>query len=108
MSHVFLSYSRRDQAFVDRLIAEVERAGLDVWIDRDDIPGGAEWEATITRAGKEGARLAGVLSPASAEAESVPKELPLPDTSGRPSAPVLSQPGDETSDSERARRLDFQ
>jgi hypothetical protein len=49
VSHVFLSYARRDQVFVDRLIAELERTGLDVWIDRDDIPGGAAWEATITR-----------------------------------------------------------
>jgi hypothetical protein len=108
MSHVFLSYSRRDQAFVDRLIAALERAGLDVWIDRDDIPGGAEWEATITRAVKECGSLAVVLSPAAAASEYVPKELSLADKFGRPIVPVLYQPWDETSDSEPARRLDFQ
>jgi TIR domain len=73
VSHVFLSYSRRDQAFVDRLIAELERAGLDVWIDRDDIPGGAAWEATISRAVRESAALVVVLSPAAAESDYVPE-----------------------------------
>jgi hypothetical protein len=108
MSHVFLSYSRRDQAFVDRLIAELEREHLDVWIDREDIPGGAEWEATITRAVKECAILVVVLSPEAAASEYVPKELSLADKFGRPVVPVLYQRWDETSDSERARRLDFQ
>jgi hypothetical protein len=55
VSHVFLSYSRRDQAFVDRLIAELERAGLDVWIDRDfllqDDRGSPPLEFTAERAG---------------------------------------------------------
>lgn len=90
MSHVFLSYSRRDQAFVDRLIAELERAGLDVWIDRDDIPGGAAWEATISRAVRESAALVVVLSPAAAESDYVPKELSLADNiDAGPNSPVF-------------------
>jgi hypothetical protein len=31
---VFVSYSRRDERLVDRLVAEIESAGLRVWIDR--------------------------------------------------------------------------
>ncbi len=108
MSHVFLSYSRRDQAFIDRLIAELERAGIDVWIDRDDIPGGAAWEATITRAVQESSSLVVVLSPSAAESEYVPKELSLADKFDRPVVPLLYRPWDEGSTSERARRLDFQ
>ena len=38
----------------------------------------------------------------------MPKELSLADKFGRPIVPVLYQPWDETSDSERAQRLDFQ
>lgn len=31
---VFVSYSRRDETLVDRLVVEIENAGLRVWIDR--------------------------------------------------------------------------
>lgn len=108
MSHVFVSYSRRDQPFVDRLTRELEHGGFNTWIDRDDIPGGEAWEATITRAVRESAGLVVVLSPASAASEYVPKELSLADKFNRPVVPVLHQPWDDTADSERARRLDFQ
>jgi hypothetical protein len=108
VSHVFLSYARRDQVFVDRLIGELERAGLDVWIDREDIPGGAAWEATITSAVRASTALVVVLSPAAVESEYVPKELSLADKFDRPIIPVLLAPWDDAAGSERAGRLDFQ
>jgi hypothetical protein len=108
VSHVFLSYARRDQAFVDQLIAALEGAGLEVWIDREDIPGGAAWEATITSAVRASTALVVVLSPAAAESEYVPKELSLADKFDRPIIPVLLAPWDDTAGSERAARLDFQ
>ena len=43
MSHIFVSYSRKDASFVDRLIPELENAGHQVWIDRLGITG-ARWD----------------------------------------------------------------
>ena len=40
----FVSYSRADKAFVQRLAAELRAAGVDLWIDIFDIPKGARWE----------------------------------------------------------------
>ena len=33
MTQVFISYSRRDLAFVEQLASDLQTAGLDVWYD---------------------------------------------------------------------------
>jgi len=38
---VFISYSRRDLAFVEQLAADLKAAGLDVWHDMSRLEGGA-------------------------------------------------------------------
>jgi hypothetical protein len=50
MSHVFISYSRRDTAVVDSIAGRLEKAGIDVWIDREDIEAGRQWRAQIVEA----------------------------------------------------------
>jgi WD40 repeat protein len=37
MADVFVSYSRRDSAFVDRLVRSIERRGKQVWLDTEGI-----------------------------------------------------------------------
>jgi hypothetical protein len=46
-SRVFLSYSRHDQGFVDRLAHDLRKAGIEIWIDRENIEPGANWQAEI-------------------------------------------------------------
>lgn len=48
--HVFVSYARRDQDFVDRLVDTLERRGETVWIDREDIPASLKWMDRIRSA----------------------------------------------------------
>ncbi len=43
MADVFLSYSRRDRAFVEYLRAALEAAKRSVWVDLRDIPPSAAW-----------------------------------------------------------------
>ena len=45
---VFISYSRKDTAFVDRLATGLEVRGYDVNIDREDIEKGEAWWTRIT------------------------------------------------------------
>jgi hypothetical protein len=47
---VFVSYSRRDSAFVERLVGMLRQAGLEVWLDVEQVPGGAEIQETVLRA----------------------------------------------------------
>ena len=43
MPDVFISYSRRDKRFVERLNQGLEARGKDAWVDVEDIPVSAEW-----------------------------------------------------------------
>lgn len=44
---LFVSYSRRDVAFVDDLVAGLELAGFEPQLDRQDIAAGEDWEARL-------------------------------------------------------------
>ena len=46
MADLFVSYKREDAAKVGKLVTALRESGLDVWWD-EDIPGGAQWEASI-------------------------------------------------------------
>ncbi|MEV7323134.1 TIR domain-containing protein [Streptomyces sp. NPDC093970] len=47
MHHVFVSYSRRDQAWVDRLVHELDRREARFWIDRQGIPFSVPWREEV-------------------------------------------------------------
>ncbi|MBE9032991.1 TIR domain-containing protein [filamentous cyanobacterium LEGE 11480] len=53
---IFISYSRRDKAFVQRLHDALKHSGQIAWIDWFDIPAGSEWWDEITE-GIEGANV---------------------------------------------------
>jgi TIR domain len=90
---IFISYSRHDSEFVDRLIHELERRGFDAWVDREDIRGGAAWGASISQAIRECQAVIVVLSPRSAASGNVAKELSLADHHKRPIIPLRFEPG---------------
>ena len=46
---VFLSYAREDSARADALYDSLQAAGFEPWMDRRDIPEGAEWHVEINR-----------------------------------------------------------
>jgi hypothetical protein len=43
MTDVFISYSRKDKEFVERLVQALKEKGRDVWIDFEDIPFATDW-----------------------------------------------------------------
>jgi hypothetical protein len=49
MPMVFLSYSRKDLAFVERLAKDLEAAGLEVWYDLTGLEAGTQWGHKIQR-----------------------------------------------------------
>ena len=49
MKRVFISYSRRNKTFAERLARDLDDAGLDVWIDFRQITGGELWQNEIYR-----------------------------------------------------------
>jgi TIR domain/SIR2-like domain len=46
---IFLSYASEDRPVVEAIKVELERQGMDVWFDRDDLRGGDTYETLIRR-----------------------------------------------------------
>jgi hypothetical protein len=53
-SRVFISYVRDDSTVIDRLTADLRKARLRPWVDRNDLAGGQRWKAAIRKAIQEG------------------------------------------------------
>ena len=75
MAHVFISYSRSDRIFVDRLRHSLEEVGKEAWIDWEDIPPSAQWiqEVFVAIAGSDA--IIFVISPQSAASSMCRREL---------------------------------
>lgn len=75
MVDVFISYSRRDKTFVQRLHEALVVNGRDVWVDWEDIPLTADWWAEIQE-GIEGAdAFIFIISPDSVASKVCQQEL---------------------------------
>ncbi len=74
MQNIFISYSRRDIAFVRKLAGDLEKAGYDVWWDLSDLRGGDDWVSVIPSAIETCQFFLVVLSPHAIESEWVRKE----------------------------------
>ena len=92
---VFLSYAREDKAVADRLSAALLERGKDVWIDVEDIRGGAsDWRANV-RAGIEAAKVVVlVLSPDLLASVVCGEELERAVALNKRIVPVLRRPVD--------------
>ncbi len=74
MQQIFVSYSRKDIAFVRKLAGDLEKAGYTVWWDVSGLRGGDDWVRVIPAAIKTSDTFIVVLSPNSAVSEWVEKE----------------------------------
>lgn len=91
--HAFISYARRpsDQRFVDELCRELEAHGKDVWVDRSDIPPGADWLARISKGIEAASSLIFVLSPSSAASKVCQQELEIALEQNKRVIPILHE-----------------
>ncbi|HEY9598307.1 MAG TPA: TIR domain-containing protein [Cyanophyceae cyanobacterium] len=46
-NETFISYSRRDSAFIERLFQALKENGIDTWLDKEDIPKASHWKQEI-------------------------------------------------------------
>jgi len=83
VGQVFVSYSRRNKEIVDRIVGEMDRARMDVWIDREDIKAGNSWRVQIVQAIDTCDAFVLMLSAHSAVSENVQKEINLAQDSKR-------------------------
>jgi len=73
--HIFVCYAREDLEFVLKLSSNLKSRGARVWVDKWDIPSGADWDQSIDRAIMDCARFLIVLSPDAEKSREVGGEL---------------------------------
>jgi hypothetical protein len=66
---VFLSYSRRDEAFANELLAGLELLGFDAYLDKEDIAPGEPWEERLGKLIHDADTVVFVLSQASVKSQ---------------------------------------
>ena len=75
MNEVFVSYSRKDKEFVQKLHTAFTQDNRDIWVDWEDIPLSADWRREIYT-GIEGAHsFVFIISPDSVKSEVCAEEL---------------------------------
>lgn len=75
MSRAFISYSRRNTNFAERLARDLTDAGIEVWIDFRQIHAGERWKDEIRRGIERSEVVIAVLSPESIVSEWVQFEV---------------------------------
>lgn len=75
MAEVFISYSRKDTGFVERLSEALRSAGRDVWVDVEGIRASEDWKEKIFREIDEANTFLFVVSPDSIQSEIANEEV---------------------------------
>lgn len=97
MAHIFLSYSREDTEFMQRIRGDLRAAGFEVWTDDTGLePGTPAWETAVQRAIEAANCMVVLLSPAAKESLWVTRELSYAENQNLRIFPVLLR-GDQKS-----------
>ncbi len=87
--HVFVSYSRANNDFADKLTRDLKARGIAVWIDHDGLhPGMPNWENAIRVAIDKAFAIVFVASPDAAQSSPVQGELSIARDAGKTILPV--------------------
>ena len=87
--YVFLSYSRADRAFAERLASDLQRAGVPVWRDVEQIAAGENWQRSIARGLSGGSALLYLASANATTSKWMDAELDAILGRGRPVIPLI-------------------
>lgn len=85
----FVSYSRRNKAFVQKLVEALEDNGHSVWIDWENIPLTADWMKEIESGIEAANNFIFVISPDSVRSEVCLKEVQHADANNKRFVPLL-------------------
>lgn len=92
MTQIFISYSRKDLAFIEHLANDLKSYGFDVWYDVSNLGGGARWIRDIQQAITDSKYVIVVLSPDSVISEYVEDEYSFAKRQQKKIIPLLYRP----------------
>lgn len=105
---VFISYARRDcTEFADELLAGLEVAGFDPFLDRHDIAGGEDWEQRLSGLISAADTVVFVLSPASITSERCAWEVAKAEQLSKRIIPIVAIEVPEADTPQGLKRLNY-
>src|SRR5262245_23741812 len=104
---IFISYSRKDMVFADRLEAALKSRGFEPLIDRTDIYAFEDWWKRIEDLIARADTVVFVLSPDSAASEVARKEVAFAASLNKRFAPILLRPVSDSAMPEAIAKLNF-
>ncbi|GAB4510878.1 MAG: hypothetical protein OHK0046_08210 [Anaerolineae bacterium] len=90
-NRVFVSYSRRNKTFAERISRDLSDAGLDVWVDWRQIHAGEFWQDEIFRGLARSDIIVALISPPAVMSEWVQREINTGREQGKVIIPVMVQ-----------------
>jgi TIR domain len=72
---VFISYAHNDEALAARIVASLEKAGLDAWYDKREIMPGDNWADKIAQGLRESDAMVVLLTAQALDSESVRRDI---------------------------------
>lgn len=106
-ARVFVSYSRKDMLFADRLEAALTARGIETLIDRSEIYAFEDWWKRIEALIVQADTIVFVLSPDAVSSEVALKEIAFASSLNKRFAPIVSRHVDDKAIPEPVRRLNF-
>ena len=91
-ARIFISYSRKDSAFVDRLADDLRERRIDTWVDRSSTHGGQDWTTAIQQVINESNAVVLALSPAVWQSQWIHREIHYAVSVDKPIIPVVWRP----------------
>ncbi len=88
---VFISYSRHDADFVDRLQSALHQRGIEAFVDLEDIEKGEEWWARIEQLITEADSIVFVLTPSSVISKVCQDEIDFAERLNKRLVPVVAR-----------------
>ena len=97
MSHIFISYSRRDISFAGKIVQALAENNLDTWIDWKSIPKGEDWEQEIYHGIEEADAFLFLISPDSVASQMCNREIAHAVDNGKRILPIVIRDTDPKS-----------
>ena len=89
MGHIFISYSRRDIVYAEKLINALRREGFNPWVDMEHLGAGTQWLRRLQKQIVTCDAYILIMSRNSYNSTWVPDELVVAKTKGKPIFPLL-------------------
>jgi tetratricopeptide (TPR) repeat protein len=107
MARIFLSYARVDEVFALKLARALRASNIDLWIDRDDIRPGQNWDRAVEEALVACASVLLILSPDALKSEHVMDEVSYALNKSKQLTPILFKACDLPPRLHRKQFIDF-